>query len=342
MDKEIVEKIDKARETAMSGKEVDRATLLEFLRLPTDSGECDYLRSTAGEMKQTIVGNKVFIATAIGLDWVPCAGNCSFCSLGEKWRLVKETAEIPDDEVVKIIRNIYNKGYRVFTLRTTEYYDLDHLSRLGKKVRKEVPEDDYTLGVNTGELTFDQAEMLYESGYTSAYHVVRLREGIDTPFDPELRLQTMRNIHRSRLNLGASIDPLGIEHTNEEILDQVDLLKQFSPRSMGIIRRICVPGTPKGDYEMVSDKRLAQVLATLRIAKRDWMVACGQASPVVLKSGSGTITCETGASPRRTGMNNLTWSLMDHDSARALIKECGMEFFVPPIKAMMANANKKE
>lgn len=327
MDMEIRNEIDDARLAAMSGEEVERSALLKFLALPANSEECLYLRSTARKMRDELFGNRISINSSIGLDWAPCAGNCRFCSFGEDWGLVKESVEMSSEDVVGIIHGLYERGYRSFTLRTTEYYELEKLLTMGKTIRQNV-QGKFNLGVNTGELSHDDAESLYESGYNSAYHVVRLREGIDTPFDPDIRLRTMENIKRSRLSLGVSIDPLGIEHTDEEILDKMDFLKRFDPKNIGVMRRICVEGTPKGNYDQVSDERLAQIVAVLRIARSDWTVSGGQTSRAVLESGSGSLTLETGASPRRLGFDS-GWMIMDHDAAQRLIRESGCEFRSP-------------
>ena len=329
MNENIRELIDRTKERVIEGHRTDRQTLLEFLSLPTDSEECLYLRDVARSVRDELYGNYVSIGTAIGLDWAPCKGDCSFCSFGSRWGLVREPVLYSDERILDIIQWVYSKGYRSFTLRTTEFYDYDRLCGLGRKISKTLPDDDYSLGVNTGELTTDQCNELFECGYSSAYHVVRLREGVDTPFDPELRLQTMRNIHRSKLRLGASIDPLGIEHTNDEILDKMYFLEQFDLPNIGVMRRMCVPGTPKGDYPLVSDDRMAQIVATLRLYRKDKTVSGAQTSRQVLQSGSCSMTVEIGASPRRKGMISDRWYIMSHDEAQRFIADAGCRYRQP-------------
>jgi len=325
MDQSVRSEIDEARKTAMSGEEVDRETLLRFLELPVDSDETLYLRNTARQMRDELFGNKIVITSAIGLDWAPCAGNCTFCSFGEKWGLVKDTLELSVKDVVGIIKGLFERGYKGFTLRTTEFYDVGKLCEMGRNIRKEVP-GKFRLGANTGELSYNDAEELYDSGFNSGYHTLRLREGIDTPLDPEMRIRTMKNIKRSRLQLAASIDPLGVEHTNDEILDKMYFLKKFETNQMSVMRRVCVEGTPKGIYEPVSDERMAQIVAVLRIARSDWRVSGAQTSRPVLESGSGGFSIEIGASPRGKGMQLSEWRVMDHDAAKRLIAESGCEF----------------
>ena len=329
MDDYFRELIDRTKDRVLSGHVTDRKVLKEFLSLPTDSEECLYLRGAARSVRDELYGNYVSINTAIGLDWAPCKGDCSFCSFGSRWGLVKDSILYTDDEILDIVKGVYSKGYRSFTLRTTEFYDFDRLLTLGRKIGAMLPKKDFRLGVNTGELTTEQCNELYECGYSSAYHMVRLREGVDTPFDPEVRLRTMHNIHRSKLKLGASIDPLGVEHTDDEILDKMYFIEQFGLSNIGVMRRICVPGTPKGEYPIVSDDRMAQIVAALRMYRRDKTVSGAQTSRQVLQSGSCSMTVEIGASPRRCGMINDRWYIMDHDEAQQFIKDAGCVYGTP-------------
>lgn len=48
--------------------------------------------------------------------------NCEFCSFGEKWGLIKDESEWPDEDVVKTARLSVSGGVSWFTLRTTEFY----------------------------------------------------------------------------------------------------------------------------------------------------------------------------------------------------------------------------
>ena len=65
--------------------------------------------------------------------------------------LIKDESEWPDEDVVKTARLSVSGGVSWFTLRTTEFYSVERLMALARKVRAEVP-GDYALVVNTGEL----------------------------------------------------------------------------------------------------------------------------------------------------------------------------------------------
>ena len=103
------------------------------------------------------------------------------------------------------------------------------------------------------------------------------------------------------------------------------LAAQLYTKSMGVMRRMCVPGTPKGRYKDVSDDRMAQIVAVLRLMRSDWRVSGAQTSRQVLTSGSCNFTVEIGASPRRDGFRTEEWKIMDHDAAIDFIRSCGCE-----------------
>ena len=134
--------------------------------------------------------------------------------------------EILVDDLVSMISERFSKGFRRFTVRTTEYYSIDRLCEIAKEIRSRAP-GKYALSVNTGELTAEDCERLYQAGYNAAYHALYLREGKDAVFPPETCLRTMRNIKDSKLNLSTGVDPIGIEHTDEEIADIIMTLREF-------------------------------------------------------------------------------------------------------------------
>lgn len=139
MNSAIICIIDKAKETVVSGGLIDKDVITALLEIEPDSDECEYLGKTAREVAKILTNDMARIGTSIGLDLCPCSASCEFCSLGEKWGLVRECAEIDDETVIEIIRKKREEGYFQFTLRTTEYYNLDRLCELGRRIRKEVP-----------------------------------------------------------------------------------------------------------------------------------------------------------------------------------------------------------
>ena len=275
---------------------VSRDDIVRMLSMDPSSEEFGYLGSKARELAR-IRGNVGSVGIAFGLDYRPCKGNCVYCSFGEKWGLMNDDYEIPVDDLISMISERFSKGFRRFTIRTTEYYSIDRLCEIAKEIRSRVP-GKYGLSVNTGELTAEDCEKLYQAGYNGAYHTLHLREGKDTVFPPETRLRTMRAIKESKLNLSVGVDPIGIEHTNEEIADLIIALREFEPVSICSMKRINPKGTPIGDLEEVSDLRIAQVAAVLRFATGSRNVSAVPPNRIAMRWGAGGTSIGTGANPR--------------------------------------------
>jgi biotin synthase len=202
---------------------------------------------------------------------------------------------------------------------------VDKLCALGKKIRMAVP-GQYLMTANTGELTDKDALNLFNAGFTGVYHTLRLREGMDTPFDPDVRLASMRAVLRSPLMLSVGIEPIGSEHTNDEILDKIDLFRTMKPASVCVMRRENVKGTPLSRFDEIDDYRLAQIVAVTRIAGgKRWGIATHPITQKAIEWGANNITVETGANPREDVQDVGIWKVCDHETAKKMILNAGCD-----------------
>ena len=318
--------IDRCRDKALRCEDLTRDEMIALLSIDPDSEECDYLGETARKVKEHYSGNVARLGSSIGLDLRPCKMSCDFCSLGEKVGLITKEYEISDDTAVQLITDLRKRGFYQFTLRTTEFYPIERLVNLAKRIRKELGYE-FALSGNTGELTLEKAKMLKDAGINAVYHAVRLREGIDTPLSVETRSETIRNAKAAGLRVSSGIDPIGIDHTPEEIADLFILYQSLNVDGMCIMRRVNVPGTKYEGMPEISDRRLAQVVAVARlICGNRWTIAVHPAVKQGLLWGSDHISVETGANPRDNNISMLRWSLFDHDTALRMIEEAGCVF----------------
>ncbi len=318
--------IDRCREKALRCEDLTRDEFVALLSIDPDSPDCDYLGETARSVKEHYSGNVTRLGTSIGLDLRPCRMSCDFCSLGEKVGLITQEYEISDDTAVQLITDLRKRGFYQFTLRTTEFYPIERLVSLAKRIRSELGYG-FALSGNTGELTPEKARMLKDAGINAIYHAVRLREGIDTPLSVETRSTTIRNAKAAGLRVSSGIDPIGVDHTPEEIADLFLLYYKLNVDGMCIMRRINVPGTKYEGMPEVSDRRLAQIVAVARLACGNrWTIAIHPAVKQGLLWGCDHISVETGANPRDNNIDMLRWSLFDHDTALRMMEDAGCVF----------------
>ena len=323
MNLETKDLIDRAKEKAMRDEDLTREELIGLIDIDPDSEECDYLGKAAREVKRKNTGDVAYIGTSIGLDLRPCRMSCKFCSLGEKWGLIDGEYELSDDTVMGLMDYIMSKGFNKITLRTTEFYPIERLCQIAKKLRMRYG-DLFGMSANTGELTPEKAKMLKEAGFNGIYHAIRLREGIDTPLSVKTRIDTIRAAQSAGLRVSSGIDPIGIEHTSEEIADLIMLYRELKVDGMCTMKRVNIPGTPMGGIPEISDRRLGQITAVNRLAGGSrWTVATHPILKLGLEWGADHVSVETGANPRDNNLDMLRWSKCDHDTAMGILKEAG-------------------
>ena len=323
MEQKTAELIDRCKDKAMRDEDLTREELIGLIDIDPESEECDYLGKAAREVKRKNTGDVAHVGTSIGLDLRPCPMSCKFCSLGEKWGLINGEYELSDETVIGVLDYILGKGFNKVTLRTTEFYPIEKLCAIAKKLRAKYGQL-FGMSANTGELTPEKAKMLKEAGFNGIYHAIRLREGIDTPLSVETRIATIKAAQSAGLRVSSGIDPIGVEHTSEEIADLIMLYRELKVDGMCTMKRINIPGTPLEGVPEISERRLAQITAVNRLAGGSrWTVAAHPITKLGLEFGADHVSVETGANPRDNNLNMLRWSKCDHDTAYEILKSAG-------------------
>lgn len=316
--------IEEAKNCALNGISLTKEQIIKLLEIPLGSEEDKLLRKFASEVSKIKCDNRAYIWSAIGADYAPCIMNCKFCSFGKKWKIIKKPVHYSTKEIIEKAKMFVNNGAKYIVLRTTEFYSIPKLLEIVKKIREEV-KGNYEVIFNTGELDMTISNLMIESGVNGVYHACRVREGIDTPFDQWDRKNTMHNVRRSGLKLISLVEPIGIEHSNEEIADNFLHILKCEASISGAMARIPVPGTPLGNIEKISDSRLAQIIAVLRLSGGSTVkdICVHPVSTEALESGANVIVVETGAIPRDTNCEKDSWHGVDMDMAHKLLENAG-------------------
>ena len=316
--------IEYAKEQALKGIELKREDIIKLLEIPLGSKEDQELRNAAKQVAMQKTNGMGYIWSAVGADYAPCIMNCEFCSFGKKWGIIKKQVHYSQKELINKVKNFVDQGTKYVVLRTTEFYSVQKLIKIVEKIKKDI-KGDYEIILNTGELDTTISNLIRESGVSGIYHACRIREGIDTPFDPQDRQNTMSNVYHSGLKLISLVEPIGVEHTNEEIADNFLQILKHKAIISGAMARIPVPGTPLGEKEKISDSRLAHIIAVLRLSCGDISkdICVHPATPEALNSGANILVVETGAIPRDTDCENDSWHGLDMKKAHELLKDAG-------------------
>jgi biotin synthase len=98
------------------------------------------------------------------------------------------------------------------------------------------------------------------------YHVWRLREGTDTALDRAQRRATMRNIRELGLDFYDCCEPIGPEHTPQELAEQMFMGLDYGWFQHGAMRRVHFRWSPLAVHGQISEMRLARVTAVVALA----------------------------------------------------------------------------
>ncbi len=127
-------------------------------------------------------------------------------------------------------------------------------------------------------------------------------QGIDSDLDPEDRVETIEAIRKAGMHWYYCCEPIGPEHTSQEIADQMFLGIELGCFQHAAMRRVPVPGTPLKSKRQISELRLAQIVAVVTLASlacpETKTIAVHEPNSLGLVSGANTIYAESGINPR--------------------------------------------
>lgn len=318
--------IDEVVAQCLGGAGLGQNEMLTLLALDPLSNECLSLRRAAHEAALAITKGRVYLWGAIGVDFAPCSMSCDFCALGAKWRLIKKPFIASEVDILAQVKYYVKNGVYFVGLRGTEFFSVETMLRLVRKIRQNVA-GTYEIVLNIGDLTIP-AQTLYEAGVNGLCHALRLREGSHTRFNPLKRLETLNAVRKSPLKLLHMVEPIGPEHTDAELADIFLNALDYDVAVSGAMARIPVKGTPLGNAPAISEARLAQIIAVLRLAGgyRVPNICVHPASYAAVTSGANVVMVETGAIPRDRHYNSQSWQRFDVKAAQALLRKAGYHF----------------
>lgn len=309
---------------AMAGNIPSKEEVVRLLSYAPDSPQTTYLGYLARQTALSVVGNRGGVWAAVGVDCAPCSMNCAFCAFGRSWGVVREAHEWSAERIVETARRYASEGASWIVLRTTEHYGAARLRELAGAVSAVLPPD-CVLVANTGQMNTDEIRRLGEVGVKVMYHALRLGEGRDTPFAPDGRRQALERIREAGMVLAHLVEPLGPEHDNEEIAEVLLAALQAGAQVCGVMARSNVPGTPFEGHLAVSDARIAQVAAVVRLCGGVHTPYVCVHPPVsqAVEWGANVVVVETGAVPRDKREAGGDWRGFSMEDARRLLARHG-------------------
>lgn len=279
-------------------EDLTREDALVLLKIENRSDDFYRLLAKANELSRKEYGNKGYVFAQIGLNSAPCPGNCKFCSMGCENFMVEEETEKSMEEVVEEAERALAQNIDALFLMTTADYDFEKYIEISRQVKKIMPPD-VMLIANIGDFDLKTAKKLKETGFTGIYHIVRLNEGIDTALDPAQRIQTLDAIRDAGLELIYCVEPIGPEHTYEQIAEEMFRAREYHVDIMACMKRVGVEGTPLFDRGEITDLELTKIVAAARLVTRPKKsMNVHEPKQMALLAGVNQLYAEIGINPR--------------------------------------------
>ncbi|MDR1487565.1 MAG: hypothetical protein LBT62_06200 [Deltaproteobacteria bacterium] len=313
-------------ERAYGGLSPDRDACAHLLSFDESSLEAYAVRSAASYIVRGRNDNSAIILGQIGLEMAPCPGNCGFCAFGKDHAQMRPSRISDEEFAAKVIDFCRDDDLYGLYLMGMHDYDLDFF--LGKvRLAKKLMSGSTQILSNIGDSEVEAFAAMKQAGVSAIYHVCRLREGSVTDLDPKVRVKTMYNALEAGLQVFSCLEPVGPEHTIEELLDNLFIGIELGCTQHAVMRRVAVPGTPLAKYGQISNLRLGHLVAVVALAtfSMPTMKYIGVHEPTEIGyvSGANVVTAETGVNPRDHIAETSDNRGMDMTACRKMILNCG-------------------
>jgi biotin synthase len=339
--------IQRILDRALDGYDTNREQALRLMNVDETSPAMHALISTANVLTRKQFGNRGEVYGTIGMNLWSCPKSCEFCSFGADWNLIETRAELGREEIVTAAKSLEDNGVNAIFMMTTADYPIDRYINFARAVRKAVSAK-MPLVANIGDFGPKRAKDLVEAGFQAVYHVLRLREGKDTRIFPKQRLETINVAREAGLDLSYCVEPIGPEHSPEELVAEMFRGKQLGAVNLACMWRVAVPGLPLSRFGMISELTLAKAVAVTRIVAGNSIKAMGVHEPGMdpLLSGANQIYAKTtGFSPRRENnpnhivQNSQFRNGFSPDQCRNLLREAGYTPLEGPSRVFQGNGH---
>lgn len=279
--------------------EIAIADVVELLSIKCYSEAYFRLMYLAHRRARELYGNKGYIFAQIGLNAEPCSVDCAFCSMAcSHYSLDERYVKTSDEMKADIERVIASKAVSDLFLMTTADYPIDQFLARGREVRKMLPPK-MNLVANIGDFDDVTARELVSCGFSGAYHIVRLGEGVDTTASVEQREQTIEAIGKAGMQLYYCVEPIGPEHTPEQIASEILRARALKIDMMAVMRRVTTLGAPTAKWGEISIPELCKIAAiTALVVKPARSMNVHEFSPMAFVCGVNQVYAEIGANPR--------------------------------------------
>ncbi|GAB6156311.1 radical SAM protein [Desulfosporosinus burensis] len=284
---------------AIAGGELSKPEIQALFSVSVLSEEYFAILQAARSVSTEAAQGLAEVHAQVGINAGPCPRNCAFCSFASCHGIFQTASSLGLEEIIERCDHFQRVGANAIYLMMTANFDFAEFLRIGREVRAALGPEAVLLA-NTGDFGQEGAEALRKTGFQGIYHAVRLREGKVTLIKPETRMRTIRAAQKAGLVIATCVEPVGPEHSVEELTEMTLLTREMAPVFSGAARRIPIPGTVLAQEGIVSEAEMALILAVVRLAiGYDVPLNCThEPNGMGVLAGASILWAEEGSNPR--------------------------------------------
>lgn len=310
---------------------LNKADLIRLLGFPPASPESWQTMGEANRMSREISGNKAEVHAQFALNLAPCGCNCLFCSFAGINGVFDRETQITPETAMAQAKQFEAEGANAVFVMTTAHYPFAQFIEMSREIRRSLrPET--VMVANVGDQPPDHAQKIKDAGYCGVYHALRLREGTDTGISPQKRKESLMHFQDAGLKIGTCVEPVGPEHSDEEIAEMILFTASLNPSYSGAARRISIPGSTIAKRGMISEIRMAQIVAVTRLGMPEAVMGNCTHEPCTLggAAGANLFWGEAGANPRDIHEKTEEGRGDTVQKCKILFAECGWDVWEGP------------
>jgi biotin synthase len=325
MNKNIAQIINKATD----GGVIDAQELRELFAVNYLSEESYMIQYASRKISEAASNGKAEVHAQMGINVGPCPRNCQFCSFAEINKIFTESKQNPLDEIIENCLKFEADGANAIDVMITASYNFNDYLKVARAIKAAL-KTDIPLIANVGDFGEEAAKELKKAGFTGIYHAIRLGEGTVTAIDPKLRWRTIQAAQKAGLLVGTCLEPVGPEHSLDEMVEKTIYTRDMKAVYSGAGRRITIPASPLAAHGMLNYGQMGHILAAVRLATGYEMVGNCTHEPnhIGAMAGANLLWAEVGSNPRDVEENTVRgWTVK---RCHEVLKEAGWNILEGP------------
>ncbi len=327
----IKSSIENIVDKSLAGELLNRTEMAVLFEVPAVSTEAAYIQSAARQLSSKLNDNRAEIHCHVGINLGLCKHNCQWCSFAAVNKVFPKASILSLEEIITKCQKLEAEGANAIYLVTTGMFPCKRLVETVSSVRQNL-QADTILVANADDFNLEEAYALKAAGLNGIYHAIRFREGIESNIPVTKRFATMEAAHQAGLTLGTCVEPIGPEHSVDELIEATIIARECGAVFSGTMKRIPIPGTEMAKRGMLSEARMAHLHSVIRLSTQHSMMGMCWHEPSVVGPliGANLMWAETGSSPRDTHADCETTRGHSVAGIRRMYWEAGWEVMEGP------------